>query len=57
MVFLIFYSNILQANSGDPDQMPCSAASGLSLHYLPRSLKKEAISAADLCKIVWIQIS
>ena len=24
----------LSANSGDPDQMPCSAASDLGLHYL-----------------------
>ena len=22
-------------NSGDPDQMPCSAASDLGLHFLP----------------------
>ena len=25
----------LFANSGDPDQTPCSAASDLGLHYLP----------------------
>ena len=25
----------LFANSGDPDQMPCSAASDLGLHCLP----------------------
>ena len=34
---------IMQANSGDPDQIPCStAASDLGLHYLPMSQKKDA---------------
>ena len=28
----------LFANSGDPDQMPCSAASDLGLHCLPITL-------------------
>ena len=28
----------LFANSGDPDQMPCSAASDLGLHCLPSTL-------------------
>ena len=45
MVFFIFIQilrDILQANSGDPDQMPHSAASGLGLHYLPTSHKKDA---------------
>ena len=28
----------LLANSGDPDQMPCSAASDLGLHCLPVTL-------------------
>ena len=28
----------LFANSGDPDQMPCSAASDLGLHCLPKTL-------------------
>ena len=26
------------ANSGDPDQMPCSAASDLGLHCLPNTV-------------------
>ena len=30
----------LQANSGDPDQTPCSAASVLGLHCLPTPHKK-----------------
>ena len=29
---------ILFANSGDPDQMPCSVASDLGLHWLPITL-------------------
>ena len=33
---------MLQANSGDPDQMPHSLASDLGLHYLPMSHKKDA---------------
>ena len=40
-----FYSNFnrtLQANSRDPDQMLRSRASGLGLHYLPTSHKKDA---------------
>ena len=40
------YSNfdkiILFANSEDPDQTPCSAASDLGQHCLPSSCKKEA---------------
>ena len=32
----------MQANSGDPDQMPHSVASDLGLHYLPMSHKKDA---------------
>ena len=32
----------MQANSGDPDQTPQSAASDLGLHYLPMSHKKDA---------------
>ena len=28
----------LYANNGDPDQMPCCAASDLGLHYLPVTL-------------------
>ena len=38
----IFLLNSLQANSGDHDQTPCSVASGLGLHYLPTSHKKDA---------------
>ena len=32
----------MQANIGNPDQMPHSAASDLGLHCLPMSLKKDA---------------
>ena len=32
----------MQANSGDPDQTPHFVASGLGLHYLPISQKKDA---------------
>ena len=32
----------MQANSGDPDQMPHSVASDLGLHCLPMSHKKDA---------------
>ena len=32
----------MQANSGDPDQMPHSVVSDLGLHYLPMSHKKDA---------------
>ena len=45
MVFFIFtqvLNNILQANSGYPDQTPRSVASGLGLHCLPMSHKKYA---------------
>ena len=45
MVFFIFIQVLienLQANSGDPDQMPHSVASVLGLHYLPLSHKKDA---------------
>ena len=53
----------LFANSGDPDQMPCSAASDLGLHCLPITLLRvfrlqwvkhlacwEEISADDILK-------
>ena len=36
----------LFANSGDPDQMPHSAASDLGLHYLPNILHT---SCKNLC--------
>ena len=46
MVFFISIQiliKIMQANSGDPGQIPCLAAvSDLGLHYLPISLKKDA---------------
>ena len=32
----------MEANSGDPDQMPHSVASDLGLHYLPMSHRKDA---------------
>ena len=32
----------MQANSGDPDQMPHSVASDLGLHCMPMSHKKDA---------------
>ena len=32
----------MQANSGDPDQMPHFVASDLGSHYLPMSHKKNA---------------
>ena len=35
--------NIIEANSGDPDQMPHSAASDLGLHCLTMSHKKDAL--------------
>ena len=44
VVFLIFvqiYKNILQANSGDPDQTRHSVASGQGLHYWPMSHNKD----------------
>ena len=45
-----FYSifNILQANSGEPGQTPISVASGLGLHYLPTSHKKDA-------RLIWVK--
>ena len=45
MVFLIFIQvliEIMQANSGYPDQTPHSLASDLGLHYFPMSHKKDA---------------
>ena len=36
-----FLERILQANSGEPDQTPCSAASCLGLHCLSMSHKKD----------------
>ena len=42
----------MQANSGDPDQTPRFAASGLALHYLPMSHKKVAT-----CMLIWVNQS
>ena len=39
---MVYFINILQANSGNPDQMPRSAASGHCLRCLPTSHKKDA---------------
>ena len=40
----------MQANSGDPDQIPCSTAtSDLGLHYLTMSQKKDA-------RHVWVKM-
>ena len=40
----------MQANIGDPDQTPCSAAaSDLGLHYLPVSQKKDA-------RHIWVEV-
>ena len=36
------------ANSGDPDQMPCSAASDLGLHCLP-------ITLLGVSKLQWVK--
>ena len=38
----------LRQSSGDPDQMPHSVASGLGLHSLPMSHKKDA-------RITWVK--
>ena len=35
------------ANSGDPDQTPCSAASDLGLHYLP-------ITRLGVSRLQWV---
>ena len=44
MVFFIFIQNLIEnsvlANSGDPDQTPCSAASDLGLQCLSMSHKR-----------------
>ena len=39
-IFIKIFIEILQANSGDPDQTSRSAASGLGLHCLPMSHKR-----------------
>ena len=39
---------MLQANSGDPDQTPHSVASGLGLHGLHMSHKKDA-------RLIWVK--
>ena len=40
--------NILQANSGKPDQKPRFAASDLVLHCLPMSHKKDT-------RLIWVK--
>ena len=42
-----FWLKILEANSGNPDQTPRSAASDLGLHCLPVSHKKDA-------RLLWV---
>ena len=37
----------MKANSGEPDQTPCYAASDLVLHCLPMSHKKDA-------RLIWV---
>ena len=46
MEFFIFIQII--TNSGDQDQMSCSAASDLGLHYLPMANKKDA-------RLIWVK--
>ena len=41
---------ILQANSGNPDQMLSSAESDLGLHYLTTSNKKDA-------RLIWVEMN
>ena len=36
-------------NSGDPDQKPCSAASGLGLHCLP-------VALLGISRLQWVKI-
>ena len=38
----------MQANRGDPDQMPHSVVSNLGLHYLPISHKKDTLGIYGL---------
>ena len=40
--------NILSANSGEPDQMLCTAVFDLDLHHLTISHKKDAM-------LIWIK--
>ena len=50
MVFFIFIQILIEhsANSGDPDQTPHHAASGLGLHCLHMSHKKDA-------RLMWVK--
>ena len=46
MAFFIFIQILIEhseANSGYPDQVPCSVVSHLGLHCLPMSHKKDAM--------------
>ena len=43
----------MQANSGDPDQMPHSVASDLDQHYLPMSNKEDAVKKLIRVAEIW----
>ena len=47
-IFIQILIEILQANSGNPDQMHHSAASGLGLHYFDTSHKNET-------RFIWVK--
>ena len=48
-IFIQILIEIMQANSGDPDQTPRSLASDLGLHFLPMSHKKDA-------RLIWFKM-
>ena len=53
MVVFIFIQILIEhsvANSGDPNQTPHPAASGLGFHWLPMSYKKDI-------RLKWVNIS
>ena len=55
MVYFIFIQILienLQANTGNPDQMPRSVASGLHLHCSPMSHKWEAMPIWAKCLLL-----
>ena len=43
----------LFANSGDPEQMPCSAASDLGLHFLPVICLGSPVFKRLKCLVEW----
>ena len=47
----------MQANRGDPDQMPHSVVSNLGLHYLPMSHKKDTLGIYGLKNAIILLIS